>query len=339
MRHTAVAGFQRAGAETPTYRGASEGKASGTSLPPLSSAGGVVRGATAPSSSGHGSDRERAAHTALRQSRAAARATSAASAARVPTAQLHEALASTREARVRARWEAQQAAWAKQQARVAAVTRRDPSASVVAHAEQFRGRVEEVDLLEKATPKDERHGAEGWQMNLRGGGTRYIQVGSVFSGLYVPIKEDARPIAESVRRPGAAAAAHSAARAAMAAALVEPDESLAAERAATAADAALAGAALTLAHTGTMPARAPPSSSSLSVAPDARGGRRRPDALATKRAALARNIAKVKPHELAAEAGDALTAVGVPLFEWAARGRGQGQAATAPQAPHSSSSR
>ncbi len=217
--------------------------------------------------------------------------------------QTSAAIASDRDARVRQRWEAQQKVWARHRSSLARKLKRAEGQSVVAHADGFRARHEEVDLLEKAQPKEERHGAEGWQMNLRGGGTRYIQVGSVFSGLYVPVKDDVKPLAETVLRPGAKAALHATARNAMKAALETHDQHEAEQAASAAATTALAGLVATSGR-----------------ASSANRKRVRQDPMALKRASLQRNIAKIKPHEVGTDAADTLTALGVPLFEWARKG-------------------
>ena len=258
--------------------------------------------------------RERAASSALARTRAVARVQTAASAASRASLQTSAAIAVDRDARVRQRWDAQQRVWARHRASLAAKLQRPEESSVVAHADGFRARHEEVDLLEKAQPRDERHGAEGWQMNLRGGGTRYIQVGSVFSGLYVPVKDEVKPLAETVLRPGAKAAMHATARNAMKTALLSKDEHEAEQAASAAATTALSSLGAT---------------SGRSKQPGSAHGKGvRQDPLALKRASLQKNIAKIKPHEVGPDAADTLTALGVPLFEWARKDAGDILSAT-----------
>ena len=37
----------------------------------------------------------------------------------------------------------------------------------VSHADEYRERLEEYELIQRAIPHDERHGPEGWLMSLR----------------------------------------------------------------------------------------------------------------------------------------------------------------------------
>ncbi len=52
---------------------------------------------------------------------------------------------------------------------------------------------EEYDLVDKARPADQRKSGM-WETGMRGGGTRYILIGNIFSGLYCPVRDDVKPI-------------------------------------------------------------------------------------------------------------------------------------------------
>lgn len=117
---------------------------------------------------------------------------------------IHERVRAGREERTRARWEQQQKQWGQVRARVATKVGRDEASTVVARSEEWRELQEELDVLDKAVPDEEKKAAEGWEMSLRGGGQRFIQIGNIFNALYVPIKTNSKPMAETVRRPARA---------------------------------------------------------------------------------------------------------------------------------------
>ena len=59
--------------------------------------------------------------------------------------------------------------------------------------------IEEYDLVDKARPADQKMSSQ-WETALRGGGTRYILIGNIFSGLYCPVKEESKPIKQVCER-------------------------------------------------------------------------------------------------------------------------------------------
>ncbi len=74
--------------------------------------------------------------------------------------------------------------------------------TVLACAEEYREKLEVMDLLEKSVPEDVKSSGLSWYQSLRGAGTSYIQVGNMFSGLYVPLHtkyENIEP--EIIRNP------------------------------------------------------------------------------------------------------------------------------------------
>lgn len=103
---------------------------------------------------------------------------------------VHERISFTREERIRAKWDKQQRDWDRFKSRMAKKLGRKEGDLVVSHAEDFRVQKEEYDLIQQATPIDQRQGGGDWETQLRGGGTRYIQIGNIFTGLYCPVKED-----------------------------------------------------------------------------------------------------------------------------------------------------
>eukprot|EP00742_Colponemidia_sp_Colp-10_P003426 GILJ01003647.1.p1 GENE.GILJ01003647.1~~GILJ01003647.1.p1 ORF type:complete len:975 (-),score=186.14 GILJ01003647.1:142-2760(-) len=59
--------------------------------------------------------------------------------------------------------------------------------------------MEEMEFIDNAVPHDKK--GSTWEMTLRGTGVRYVQIGNIFTGLYVPVKENTRTIKEIVRFP------------------------------------------------------------------------------------------------------------------------------------------
>jgi len=82
------------------------------------------------------------------------------------------------------------------------VTKRDVNDLVITRAEEYRELVELRELLEQATPDDIQSGGHSWFHSLRGDGSRFIQVGNIFSGLWVPVKLQKENIdSEIFRKP------------------------------------------------------------------------------------------------------------------------------------------
>lgn len=62
---------------------------------------------------------------------------------------------------------------------------------VMTRADEYREQTEAYELIQQATPVEHQHGSDYWLMSLRGDGTRYVQVGNIFSGLFCPVKQHA----------------------------------------------------------------------------------------------------------------------------------------------------
>ncbi|KAA0168779.1 hypothetical protein FNF28_02327 [Cafeteria roenbergensis] len=196
--------------------------------------------------------------------------------------QPHERLSLQREERARALWERRQRQWASIRQSQARRSGRDEGKTVLARADEWREVVEEYDLLEKAAPSDERHGPEGWAMGLRGGGERFVLVGNIFNGLYVPVKDKGAPLAEVVRRPRR-----------------------------------LGGARATT----TLPSTKSQMTSSTQAIGQLAYGKNWRDApsLRRRRRELKGRIRTLRPHDVPVDATDALCVVGEDLLEWARR--------------------
>merc|ERR1719247_3948403 len=55
--------------------------------------------------------------------------------------------------------------------------------------DEFRERIEEYDLIDKALPREEKFADSLWFMSLRDSWCRYIPLGSIFSGLFCKVRE------------------------------------------------------------------------------------------------------------------------------------------------------
>lgn len=105
-----------------------------------------------------------------------------------PTGQLIE----ERRVRALARWEAQQRSWAAQEEALVAATGQPASSLAMSkqRAVEYRAALQTKTQLMKAVPlADKGLGPAQWTMSLRDGWTRYVQIGNVFSGLFVNIEE------------------------------------------------------------------------------------------------------------------------------------------------------
>lgn len=110
-------------------------------------------------------------------------------------------VAAQREQRTLARWQKRNDEWDTFQKRMAKKVRRPKDELVFSRSEEHRSKEEEFELVQSAIPADQKYGGHYWLMSLRNMGTRYVQVGNIFSGLFCPIREgEAKPI-EQVRRP------------------------------------------------------------------------------------------------------------------------------------------
>lgn len=96
----------------------------------------------------------------------------------------------------------QQEDWEKFRRIAAKKTGRDKEDLVVTRAEEFRERAEVMELLDRATPDEVKSGGHNWYHSLRGEGTRFVQIGNMFSGLFLPIKlHKENYVHEIVRKP------------------------------------------------------------------------------------------------------------------------------------------
>jgi len=67
--------------------------------------------------------------------------------------------------------------------------------------DEYRKKLEALSHLEMAIPVTERHGSSQWAMSLRDNWTRFVSVGNIFSGLFIPINEKLPKNPLLVRRP------------------------------------------------------------------------------------------------------------------------------------------
>eukprot|EP00928_Gymnodinium_smaydae_P097636 TRINITY_DN889_c1_g1_i1.p1 TRINITY_DN889_c1_g1~~TRINITY_DN889_c1_g1_i1.p1 ORF type:complete len:1560 (-),score=453.98 TRINITY_DN889_c1_g1_i1:54-4733(-) len=115
---------------------------------------------------------------------------------------LEEQIQSERHERALQRWSEQQAQWERFRHIASEKTGRKKEELVVTRAEEHRERLEVFELLDRATPDEVKSGGHSWYHSLRGEGTRFVQIGNMFSGLYLPIKlHKENYVHEIVRKP------------------------------------------------------------------------------------------------------------------------------------------
>jgi len=116
---------------------------------------------------------------------------------------LCEQVAAGRHERALSKWAEQQAVWEEHARKAQERTGRPKEHSVVHRAEEHRERLEVMELLDRATPTEVKSGGHSWYHSLRGDdGTRYVQIGNMFSGLHLPIKlHKENYVHEHVRKP------------------------------------------------------------------------------------------------------------------------------------------
>ncbi|KAH9130520.1 hypothetical protein LEN26_008448 [Aphanomyces euteiches] len=114
---------------------------------------------------------------------------------------IHERISMEREKKVLLIWETRNREWERFKAKMSKKLNKPEDDLVMVKASEYRQQKEEYDLINKATPQEEKHGKEYWSVSLRDEGTRFVPVGNVFSGLFCPIREDKNPMAEIIRRP------------------------------------------------------------------------------------------------------------------------------------------
>ncbi|CAE7265424.1 ssp2 [Symbiodinium pilosum] len=118
------------------------------------------------------------------------------------TRTLEEQIIAKRYDRALDRFAQQQEEWEKFRHHASRKTGRDKEELVVTRAEEYRERLEVMELLDRATPEEIKSGGFNWYHSLRGGGARFIQVGNMFSGLYLPMKlHKEKFVHEIIRKP------------------------------------------------------------------------------------------------------------------------------------------
>eukprot|EP01031_Cornospumella_fuschlensis_P039605 gene39605-48216_t len=106
-----------------------------------------------------------------------------------------------KEGKVLARWQERQKDWEK----VQTIINKQLSSKVnrplmMATTDEYRGRMEEYDLIQAAIPLKERFAESAWEMSLRGGGPVRVPVGHIFSGLECMV-DPILPKPKIVRKP------------------------------------------------------------------------------------------------------------------------------------------
>lgn len=98
-------------------------------------------------------------------------------------------------------WQQRQKEWQRIQNRIAKTCNTPKDHSLMMQTtDEFRIKAEEYDVLQAAIPASERFGADNWEMQLRGGSTRVVTIGHIFSGLECEVKQD-RKVPSIIRRP------------------------------------------------------------------------------------------------------------------------------------------
>jgi hypothetical protein len=101
---------------------------------------------------------------------------------------LGEQIQGDRHERALNRWDQQQKEWENFRHKASAKTGRQKEELIVTRAEEYRERLEVHELLDRATPDEIKSGGASWYHSLRGDGTRFVQIGNMFTGLFLPIK-------------------------------------------------------------------------------------------------------------------------------------------------------
>lgn len=116
--------------------------------------------------------------------------------------QFEQQLMAGQETRILAAHARTQASWASFKARTAAQLRVPESSLNISRSDEYRARLEEADLLDKARPVDEKGAGreEHWAGSLRSIGHTYIPIGNMFTGLFTRVQADPNPKIEVIRR-------------------------------------------------------------------------------------------------------------------------------------------
>lgn len=110
-------------------------------------------------------------------------------------------LAATHDERIMKKWENVHKQWDTLESKLAEKVGKDPSELTFNRTNQFRERMEEYMLLDKATPIQMKYGPEYWKMSLRDNSDYTVPIGNIFSGLFCPIKGTNMDPLEIIRKP------------------------------------------------------------------------------------------------------------------------------------------
>ncbi|CAK0871928.1 unnamed protein product, partial [Prorocentrum cordatum] len=115
---------------------------------------------------------------------------------------LGERIVATKQERALARWDEQQAEWERFREAASQKTQRSKNELVIAKTEEYRERLEVMELLDRSVPDEIKSGGSSWYYSLRGDGTRFVQLGDMFSGLSVSLQMHKKNyVHEIVRKP------------------------------------------------------------------------------------------------------------------------------------------
>mmetsp|Transcript_19219 Transcript_19219/g.48082 ORF Transcript_19219/g.48082 Transcript_19219/m.48082 type:complete len:586 (-) Transcript_19219:3113-4870(-) len=112
-----------------------------------------------------------------------------------------ERVEAERHTRALKRWENMKKEWEKFRGIASKVTDRPKEALTITAAEEYRERVELMDLIDRATPDFIKSGGYGWYQALREYGARLVTIGNIFSGLYLYIKLRPNANGQIIRKP------------------------------------------------------------------------------------------------------------------------------------------
>ena len=116
---------------------------------------------------------------------------------------LHDKNKLKREKQVIHKWQARQNEWTKIEQDLASRVRDGNSDELMmTTTDNFRAKCELYDMHQMTISNDEKHPSSTWLRSLRGSGSRFVSVGSEFSGLYSEIeKEPVYAVPKIIRKP------------------------------------------------------------------------------------------------------------------------------------------
>jgi len=113
-----------------------------------------------------------------------------------------EQIQSQRHERALARWALQQNQWEQFRCRAADRTGRPKEQLVVSKIEEYREKMEVMDLLEASMPEELKAGGSNWYRSLRAEGSHFVSVGNIFTGLHLNIRTSKEHhVNEIIRKP------------------------------------------------------------------------------------------------------------------------------------------